>query len=244
MFSATISVANMPAANAALEGLGYGPGNFSVPLRTGTAEATHAGFNSGEVDGFKADVEALRVTYPDLTVFPSSEELARPSPPQVDAVPFSQIVAAQSLEWADPADWFTNPVMAGDERSFGGKNWASLIDTNVWQPPIGWRELVLVGYPAWVQPVGSIDAYPLDFTVTHDGKDWNNTGSDANVWEPGVFGWVDVTVVSVSAEWAYPVAYTIGDEVTYQGTLYRCRQSHTSQAGWTPPAVLSLWLPI
>lgn len=41
--------------------------------------------------------------------------------------------------------------------------------------------------------------------------------------------------------WAYPVAYKIGDLVTYQGATYRCIQAHTSQAGWTPPAVPALW---
>jgi hypothetical protein len=45
-----------------------------------------------------------------------------------------------------------------------------------------------------------------------------------------------------TAEWAIGVAYAIDDEVTYQGTTYRCRQAHTSQAGWNPPAVPALWL--
>jgi len=46
------------------------------------------------------------------------------------------------------------------------------------------------------------------------------------------------------SEWTYPVAYEIGDIVWY-GTpsdRYQCRQAHTSQAGWTPPAVPALWL--
>lgn len=44
-------------------------------------------------------------------------------------------------------------------------------------------------------------------------------------------------------EWAAGVSYTVGDLVAYGGITYSCRQSHTSQAHWTPPAVLSLWLP-
>lgn len=44
--------------------------------------------------------------------------------------------------------------------------------------------------PAWVQPFGAHDAYRLGAKVTHGGQTWENTGSDANVWEPGVFGWV------------------------------------------------------
>ncbi|MBU8900318.1 glycosyl hydrolase, partial [Corallococcus sp. M34] len=44
------------------------------------------------------------------------------------------------------------------------------------------------------------------------------------------------------AEWAAGVAYTTGTQVTYGGRLYQCRQPHTSQPDWTPPAVASLWL--
>lgn len=42
-------------------------------------------------------------------------------------------------------------------------------------------------------------------------------------------------------EWAIATPYAVGDEVTYQGQTYRCLQAHTSQPGWTPPAVPSLW---
>ena len=40
------------------------------------------------------------------------------------------------------------------------------------------------------------------------------------------------------------VAYAIGALVTYQGSEYKCIQAHTSQAGWTPAAVPSLWTKI
>lgn len=36
----------------------------------------------------------------------------------------------------------------------------------------------------------------------------------------------------------------VADVVTYQGTSYECRQSHTSIPGWEPPNVLALWLPL
>ena len=43
------------------------------------------------------------------------------------------------------------------------------------------------------------------------------------------------------AEWAYPIAYTVGQIRRYNGTLYKCVQAHTSQADWTPTAASSLW---
>ena len=45
-------------------------------------------------------------------------------------------------------------------------------------------------------------------------------------------------------EWQVGVSYAIGDVVTYKGIQYECRQAHTSQAGWEPPRVLALWLPL
>jgi chitodextrinase len=41
--------------------------------------------------------------------------------------------------------------------------------------------------------------------------------------------------------WTTGVFYDIGDEVTHLGRDYRCRQAHTSQAGWEPPNVFNLW---
>jgi hypothetical protein len=51
--------------------------------------------------------------------------------------------------------------------------------------------------PAWIQPSGAQDAYPLTDVrgdparVTHNGATWENT-MDANTWEPGVSGWTEV----------------------------------------------------
>ncbi|MCP3774029.1 glycosyl hydrolase family 18 protein [Paenibacillus sp. MZ04-78.2] len=41
--------------------------------------------------------------------------------------------------------------------------------------------------------------------------------------------------------WAPGTAYKIGDEVTYTGKTYVCRQNHTSLQGWEPPNVAALW---
>lgn len=80
-----------------------------------------------------------------------------------------------------------------------GKYWRSLTEANVWEPGVAnWRETALPlpdGTPAipdWVQPTGAQDAYGLDDVVKHVGKTWKSTQA-VNVWEPGVFGWVEVT---------------------------------------------------
>lgn len=99
----------------------------------------------------------------------------------------------------------------------------------------------------WTQPTGAHDAYPLGARVQHGGYVWQSLIA-SNVWEPGAVGtenlWQNLTPPPETQEWAAWTAYVIGDIVTYQGVRYQCRQSHTSQPGWTPPAVLALWLPV
>ena len=36
-------------------------------------------------------------------------------------------------------------------------------------------------------------------------------------------------------------AVVVGDLRMYNGTQYRCRQAHTTQAGWEPTNVPALW---
>lgn len=47
-----------------------------------------------------------------------------------------------------------------------------------------------IEWPEWRQPVGSTDAYPKGAKVSHNGKHWISN-VDANVWEPGVYGWTE-----------------------------------------------------
>ena len=63
-----------------------------------------------------------------------------------------------------------------------------------WAPdvtPALWVIVSLEEWPDWVQPTGSHDAYAKDAKVTHNSKKWTSD-VDANVWEPGVYGWTEV----------------------------------------------------
>ena len=46
-------------------------------------------------------------------------------------------------------------------------------------------------FPAWIQPTGGHDAYAKGAKVSHSGKHWTSD-VDANVWEPGAYGWTEV----------------------------------------------------
>lgn len=64
-----------------------------------------------------------------------------------------------------------------------------------WTPdttPALWVVVTVEEWPEWVQPTGAHDAYSKDSKVTHNGKKWISS-YDANVWEPGVYGWEEQT---------------------------------------------------
>ena len=45
-------------------------------------------------------------------------------------------------------------------------------------------------WPEWSQPLGAHDAYSKGAKVSHNGKHWISD-LDANVWEPGQYGWTE-----------------------------------------------------
>ena len=65
-----------------------------------------------------------------------------------------------------------------------------------WEPditPALWVRTAPEGeIPEWIQPTGAQDAYNTGDKVTHNSKTWQST-VDSNVWEPGVYGWAEVT---------------------------------------------------
>ena len=74
----------------------------------------------------------------------------------------------------------------------------------------------------WVQPTDATNAYPKDWTVTHDGKTWVSL-TPANVWEPPT-AWREVVEEGETPEWVQPTgatdAYNKGDRVSYNGKVY------------------------
>lgn len=51
-------------------------------------------------------------------------------------------------------------------------------------------------------------------------------------------------VPAVFPLWDAAGVYEVGDRVQYGELLYKCLQSHTAQADWTPDAAVSLWVRI
>lgn len=68
---------------------------------------------------------------------------------------------------------------------------------STWNPtdsPSLWARVLIPDQeviPEWIQP-DSTNPYMIGDTVTHNGKTWI-CNVDNNVWEPGVYGWDEVT---------------------------------------------------
>ena len=109
------------------------------------------------------------------------------------------------------------------------------------------------GTPKWVQPVGATDAYNKGDVVEHNGAKWVSD-IDANVWEPGVYGWTkqgdqqptepetpDAPTDDIK-DFVHPTgahdAYGKGDKVRFNGKVYESvidNNAHSRSAypaGW------------
>lgn len=92
--------------------------------------------------------------------------------------------------------------------------------------------------PAWQQPTGSEDAYPVGAWVWHAGLVWENLTA-ANVWEPGVTGWRDP--LNEWPDWVQPLgaqdAYPLAAKVTHAGkrwtSAYASNVWEPGVFGWT-----------
>lgn len=135
--SATIAASDIPAANADMEALGHGPGNFSVALRENETQetATHGGLHLGGRDpGYLEDLQSLQATYPSLVIRQDEGEVFN----------FSDHIRDRALDWSNPAEWVNPAVQRGDEKEFGGTRFRSREDNNVWTPdtkPPAWERV-------------------------------------------------------------------------------------------------------
>lgn len=94
--------------------------------------------------------------------------------------------------------WVANiNVSAGDRCEYDNKVYECIQSHTTqadWTPdatPALWKRVYTEEWPNWIQPTGAHDAYSKDAKVTHNSKKWTSD-VDANVWEPGVYGWTEV----------------------------------------------------
>ncbi len=100
-------------------------------------------------------------------------------------------------ELADGESWRAGVrARAGQKALFGGKTYVAILEhitQDSWTPEAAaalWKE-EREAFSPWVQPMGSHDAYASGDRVSHLNKRWESL-VDANVWEPGVYGWKEI----------------------------------------------------
>lgn len=96
--------------------------------------------------------------------------------------------------------WAAGKSYSTDDRIEYGGNLYRCVQAHTsqadWTPPATpalWVVVSLEEWPDWVQPTGAHDAYAAGAKVSHAGKHWTSN-VDANVWEPGVYGWTEVQI--------------------------------------------------
>jgi len=104
----------------------------------------------------------------------------------------AESVAILFEEWQTDTDY-----AVGDRRQFGGLLYRCIQahhSQDDWTPdktPALWVRTWTDPFPEWVQPTGAHDAYNKGDKVSHNEKHWESE-IDANVYEPGVYGWSEV----------------------------------------------------
>lgn len=120
---------------------------------------------------------------------------------------------------------------------------------------------VTLGWSEGNEKIAKAEAYNGEYTIEDDGQpepvipptNAELASSLASVQSASAVAFVALCEVGtldtvtasehaeLFAEWAYPIAYTVGQLRRHNGKLYRCVQAHTSQADWTPDTAASLW---
>lgn len=116
-----------------------------------------------------------------------------------DDVPLEDVLA-ELLDAQRRPPWAAlTSVAVGDVVAYGGNLYRCVQAHSTqadWAPdrtPALWVRFYepSAGPQPWVQPAGAHDAYQLGDRVTYGGSVWEST-INANVWAPGVYGWVRV----------------------------------------------------
>lgn len=97
-------------------------------------------------------------------------------------------------KWSDDSEYAVD-----DRVRYGETLYKCLIahtSQSTWTPPDSPSLWVRVDdpsheFPEWVQPTGATDAYAKGAKVSHNDRHWISE-IDANVYEPGVYGWYEV----------------------------------------------------
>lgn len=162
-----------------------------IPIRANPAVGVM--FWSSDLQGLAADVEAFAAYVKGEAAVKEAAHTAQRYVP--DNVAYNQ-----PRVLVDPWSGAGVEYVAGDIRTRGADLYRCLTShtsQETWTPedsPSLWVRIAdpAQEWPEWEQPTGSTDAYAQGAKVIHNGSKWTSD-VDANTWEPGVYGWTEVT---------------------------------------------------
>ena len=139
-----------------------------------------------EADG---GMEIIKATEAGGTVFVTMAEAGNIDPET--AAEHAELFA----EWAYPINYKTGQIRRYKgtlykcvQNHTSQADWTPDTASSLWSKTSDPAE----EWPEWSQPIGAHDAYPKGAKVSHNSKHWISTAEN-NVWEPGVYGWEEVT---------------------------------------------------
>lgn len=177
------------------------------------------------------------------------------APMQAEAISieyFKDVGQTEGSEWIQPTGahdcYPLNYTVVKD-----GIAWRSKIPANVWAPgldPRWWEDLTPVVDDGLWNP--NAHSYLVDDEVEFEGIAYKCLQAHTSQpdWTPLATPalWLDLTPIPdpppevQTPEWdPNSKTYAVNDIVVYLGLTYRCLQAHTSQSGWNPLDVASLW---
>lgn len=100
-------------------------------------------------------------------------------------------------EWQEKKAYTVDEILKYGENADGETQLYKVLQAHTsqadWTPDTATSLFKKVGFtdngvPVWTQPFGATDAYKKGDVVSYNGQLYVST-VDANVWEPGIYGW-------------------------------------------------------
>lgn len=171
------------------EGLIYDEETHVIPISILTKELL---FEQAKALYDKLDAAGLLNEYKEETIIGSIVFVTMAENQQIDDTTAIEHISVFS-PWEPNIDYKLNDIRRDNDKlyrciqpHFAQEGW------NPETVPALWARMgdPAEEWPEWSQPIGAVDAYMMGDKVSHNNKHWTSN-CDNNVWEPGVYGWIE-----------------------------------------------------
>lgn len=208
-------------------------GRVRVCIRSSFVVARRTDVNHFDLTGDSFNL--MQVTSDQVFVFPDEVEITEGQEMNTElmmqALPLEQFVRVSAEEALPAALGLLLRLAVADGRLTDAEllSIQPALEGRLWQPSIE----VKVG-----------DVYTFGAFLWRCLQDHTTQGTWTPDLTPALWRKVEIISENTVRVWAAGIDYCVGDEVAYpnsDGAMYICMQQHTSQTGWEPPVVPTLW---